>query len=71
MTSNWVATWTWANGQQVTGWWNAKVMSDGASVAAASETYNGRLNPGQSTSFGFNASWNGTNSAPTVSCTAS
>jgi chitin-binding protein len=70
-TSNWVVTWTWANGQSVTGWWNANVMSNGASVAAANETYNGRLNAGQSTSFGFNGSWNGTNSAPAPSCTAS
>jgi hypothetical protein len=33
--------------------------------------YNGKMSAGQSTSFGFNGSWSGTNSAPALTCTAS
>jgi chitin-binding protein len=69
--NGWTVRWSWANGQAFTSSWNATVSSSGSQVTAANLSYNGRLNAGQSTSFGFNGSWNGTNSAPTLSCTAS
>jgi mannan endo-1,4-beta-mannosidase len=33
--------------------------------------WNGALGPNATTSFGFLGSWNGTNNAPTVTCTRS
>jgi mannan endo-1,4-beta-mannosidase len=41
------------------------------SRTARNVSYNGRLGVGASTTFGFLGSWNGTNSAPAVSCAAS
>ncbi|GGO15187.1 hypothetical protein GCM10010116_30500 [Microbispora rosea subsp. aerata] len=69
--SSWTVTWTYADGQTITQVWNATVTSNGSSVTARNVGYNGSLGAGASTSFGFLGSWNGTNSVPTVSCTAS
>lgn len=68
--AGWTVRWTWPNGQAVTSAWNATVTTSGAAVTAVNASYNGRLNAGQSTSFGFNGSWTGTNTAPTLTCTA-
>ena len=67
----WTVTLTFANGQTVTQAWNATVTSSGATVTARNVSYNGSLAAGANTTFGFLGSWNGTNSAPTLSCTAS
>ncbi len=69
--NGWTVRWTWANGQAVTSAWNATVTSNGAAVTAANVSYNGRLAAGASTSFGFNGSRSGTNTSPTLTCTAS
>jgi len=69
--SGWTVTWTFANGQTVTQTWNATVTSSGSTVTARNVSYNGSLGAGASTNFGFLGSWNGTNSAPGLSCTAS
>lgn len=68
--STWTVGMTFANGQAVTSYWNAALTTSGATVTAANASYNGRLSPGQSTSFGFNGSWTGTNSPPALTCTA-
>lgn len=68
----WTVTWTWPNGQRFTNNWNAVVTTSGDTVTAKNAAYNGRLAAGASTSWGFTASWTGTNTAPaTVTCTAS
>lgn len=69
--NGWTVTWTYANGQAVTQAWNATVTTSGTTVTARNVDYNGRLGAGASTTFGFLGSWNGTNTAPTVTCTAS
>ncbi|GAB3846269.1 hypothetical protein GCM10029963_25750 [Micromonospora andamanensis] len=69
--NGWTVRWTYANGQTVTQSWNATVTSSGSTVTARNVDYNGRLGAGASTTFGFLGSWNGTNSAPAVTCTAS
>ncbi|MEO3743953.1 cellulase family glycosylhydrolase [Plantactinospora sp. B5E13] len=69
--SGWTVSWTFANGQRVNQSWNATVTSSGSSVSARNVSYNGSLGAGASTAFGFIGSWTGSNSAPTVSCTAS
>ncbi|TCB92127.1 beta-mannosidase [Micromonospora zingiberis] len=69
--TGWTVRWNFANGQTVTQSWNATVTSSGSTVTARNVDYNGRLGAGASTSFGFLGSWTGTNSTPTVTCTAS
>ncbi|MFI6823287.1 cellulase family glycosylhydrolase [Micromonospora sp. NPDC050187] len=67
---DWTVVWTFADGQTVSQAWNATVTSSGATVAARNMSYNGALAAGASTTFGFVGAWNGTNSRPTLSCTA-
>ncbi|MGN9895034.1 cellulase family glycosylhydrolase [Micromonospora sp. L31] len=69
--TGWTTKWTFAGGQTVSQSWNAALSSSGAAYTARNVDYNGRLGAGASTSFGFIASWNGTNPAPAVTCTAS
>jgi mannan endo-1,4-beta-mannosidase len=69
--SGWTVTWTYANGQTVSQAWNATLTSSGASVTSRGMSYNSSLAAGAGTTFGFLGSWNGTNSAPAVTCTAS
>jgi lytic cellulose monooxygenase (C4-dehydrogenating) len=69
--SGWTVRWTWPSGQSITNSWNSSITVSGSAVTAANASYNGRLSAGQSTSFGFNGTWNGANTAPTLSCTAS
>ncbi|MBE1489399.1 lytic polysaccharide monooxygenase auxiliary activity family 9 protein [Plantactinospora soyae] len=68
--AGWTVRWTWANGQSITSSWNATVTSSGSSITAANVSHNGALSANGSTSFGFNGSWTGTNTAPTLTCTA-
>ncbi|MDG9676483.1 cellulase family glycosylhydrolase [Micromonospora sp. DH14] len=69
--TGWTAGWTFANSQSVTQSWNVALTSSGTTVTARNAEYNGRLAAGASASFGFLGSWTGTNSVPTLSCTAS
>jgi cellulose 1,4-beta-cellobiosidase len=64
--SSWAAKWSYAGNQKVTSGWNAKISQSGTAVTAANETYNGSLATGGSVSFGFNASYSGTNALPTT-----
>jgi mannan endo-1,4-beta-mannosidase len=68
--NGWTVTLTFANGQTVTQSWNAAVTSSGSTVTARNVSYNGRLAAAASTTFGFLGSWTGSNTAPTLSCTA-
>ncbi|MEV4491367.1 lytic polysaccharide monooxygenase [Micromonospora coxensis] len=68
--SGWTVTWTWPNGQTITNSWNASITSSGSSVTAVNAGYNGALGANGTASFGFNGSWNGTNSTPSLTCTA-
>ena len=68
--SGWTATWRYANGQTITQSWNATVTASGANVTARNVSYNGTLGAGASTDFGFLGTWNGTNTAPAVTCAA-
>ena len=66
----WRVTWTYANGQQVASSWGATVSASGSAVTATNASYNGSVPAGSSTTFGFLGSWSGTNSVPTLTCTA-
>ncbi|MFC7546808.1 lytic polysaccharide monooxygenase [Plantactinospora sp. GCM10030261] len=66
----WTVRWTYANGQQISSSWSATVSASGSAVTATNVGYNGTLGAGASTTFGFLGSWNGSNPAPAVTCTA-
>ncbi|MFC7484631.1 cellulose binding domain-containing protein [Luedemannella flava] len=70
-TSAWTAVLTFANGQQISQAWNATVSTSGATATAKHLSWNGLLMPGGTATFGFLASWTGTNAAPSVTCTLS
>ncbi|MEU8206418.1 PQQ-dependent sugar dehydrogenase [Streptosporangium sp. NPDC049046] len=55
-TSGWTVTFTLPSGHAVTGSWNATLTVSGQTVTARSAGHNGALGPGQSTTFGFQAS---------------
>jgi hypothetical protein len=63
--NGWAVTWTWPSNQRVTSGWNATVTQSGSSVTAAAPSYNPTLGTGASASFGFQATYSGTNPAPT------
>lgn len=67
--SGWTVNWTYADGQVVTGHYNAVLSQSGAAVTATNESYNGAVAPGGSTAFGGGGTWSGANSAPTLTCT--
>ncbi|MFH9352242.1 glycoside hydrolase family 6 protein [Kitasatospora sp. NPDC017646] len=68
---SWTVTWSWGGNQQITNSWNATAAQSGSTVTAASQSYNGALTPNASTSFGFQATYSGGNTAPSLTCTAS
>jgi hypothetical protein len=64
--SNWVLTWTFANGQTITQLWNGNESQSGANVTVSNMSYNGSIPAGGSYSaMGFNGTWNSsTNAVP-------
>ncbi|RKT19896.1 cellulose 1,4-beta-cellobiosidase [Streptomyces sp. 1114.5] len=70
-TKSWTVTWSWAGNQQITNSWNATTAQSGSAVTATSQSYNGALAPNATTSFGFQATSAGGNTAPSLTCTAS
>ncbi|MGW0391243.1 glycoside hydrolase family 6 protein [Streptomyces sp. NPDC003042] len=62
--SAWTLEWSYAGNQQVTQGWNAAVTQAGTAVTAKNVSYNGSLATGASASFGFNASYSGSNAVP-------
>ncbi|WP_405870017.1 endo-1,4-beta-xylanase [Streptomyces sp. NBC_00005] len=64
--SSWKANWTFGAGQQVTQAWNATCSQSGTAVTCANASYNGAVPDGGSVTFGFNASWSGSNPVPAV-----
>ncbi|MGA9672387.1 MAG: Ig-like domain repeat protein [Terracidiphilus sp.] len=67
--SNWTLTWSFANGQTISGSWNGVVTQSGANVTVSEQTGQTWENipaGGSYTGFGFNGTWNGvTNAIPT------
>jgi len=68
--NGWSAGWTFPGNQKVTDMWDASYAQSGEGVAATSASWDGSLAAGTSASFGFIASYTGTNGAPAgLSCT--
>jgi endoglucanase len=68
--NGWTVRWTFANGQSISQIWNGVDTPSGASHTVRNVGHNGSLGASASTTFGFNGTWNGTNSIPTLTCTS-
>ncbi|MFC4016820.1 cellulose binding domain-containing protein [Micromonospora sp. GCM10011542] len=53
--SGWTARFAFTGDQKVREAWLAKVSQSGATVTARNESYNARIEPGGTVTFGFNA----------------
>ncbi|GHJ43019.1 glucanase [Catellatospora sp. TT07R-123] len=62
----WTVTWTYAGNQQITSAWNTVLTQSGTAVTAKNAGHNGSLATNASTSFGFQATFSGTNTNPTA-----
>ncbi|GAA3456577.1 endo-1,4-beta-xylanase [Dactylosporangium matsuzakiense] len=60
----WTVKWTFANGQTISQLWGGTLSQSGASVTVTPASWN----TAPPATFGFLASWNATNAAPTVTC---
>ncbi|MEG3636662.1 cellulose binding domain-containing protein [Micromonospora palythoicola] len=65
--TGWRVTLNLPNGASVSSMWNGVHTGTSGTVTVTNQSYNGRLVPGQTTSFGFQGTGNG--SGATVSCT--
>jgi Glycosyl hydrolase family 12/Cellulose binding domain len=69
-TTTWKVTWIWPENQSILNSWDAAATQSGTSATALNTAYNNAVAAGGSTTFGLQASFTGTNSAPTLSCSA-
>jgi hypothetical protein len=68
--NGWTAKWTFANGQTISQLWSGVLTVNGADITVKNQPWNGSLAAGAEVWFGFNATWNGANSVPAVTCTS-
>ncbi|MDQ7905361.1 cellulose binding domain-containing protein [Phytohabitans sp. ZYX-F-186] len=64
--NGWSLVWSFANGQQISQIWGATRTQTGATVTARNEAWNVTIAPNAAVTFGFIASWTGTNARPTA-----
>jgi hypothetical protein len=65
--NGWNLTWTWAGNQKITEAWDSTYSQSGANAKLVNASYNAAIAPGATiTGIGFNASYSGTNTAPTA-----
>jgi len=69
-TRTWKVTWTWGGNQAFVNTWNATITQSGTAVTATNMSYNNVIAAGGNTTFGFQATYSGTNTTPTVACSA-
>ena len=69
--NSWTVTATFANGQTVNQSWESSFTQSGATATFRNANYNGTIAPNGTKTFGFLGTWSGTNSAPTLTCSAS
>ncbi|MFD5324954.1 glycoside hydrolase family 9 protein [Streptomyces sp. NPDC127092] len=62
--SGWTLGWAFAGDQRIGSAWNATVSQSGTTVSARDAGWNGTLAPGAQASFGFQATYSGTNASP-------
>jgi cellulase/cellobiase CelA1 len=62
--SSWALTWTFGGNQQVTNAWNTELTQSGTGVTARNASYNGAIPTNGNVTFGFQATYSGTNNRP-------
>ncbi|NUR58835.1 MAG: cellulase family glycosylhydrolase, partial [Catenulispora sp.] len=70
-TSSWQVTWTWPGDQKISSAWNVNEARTGQNEKFTPVNYNASIPAGGSVSFGFQASYTGTNTSPIPICLAS
>ncbi|MGK5681968.1 glycoside hydrolase family 6 protein [Actinoplanes sp. URMC 104] len=65
ISGGWRLTWSFAGNQQITQGWSATISQSGQSVTATNPSWAASLPTNGTANFGFNASYSGTNAAPT------
>jgi acetylxylan esterase len=63
--NGWTLTFSFPGDQKVTNAWNTALTQSGASVTAASVSYNATISPGATTSLGFQGTWTTNDTSPT------
>ena len=63
-TQSWTLEFGFAAGQQITHGWSGNWSQDGAHVTVTSKSWNAELDPGESTTIGFNGTYSGSNPEP-------
>jgi len=63
--NGWTLSWTFPGNQTITNIWNATKTQSGASVSARDAGWNASIASGGTASFGFQASFSGSNAKPT------
>ncbi|MFY1633531.1 glycoside hydrolase family 6 protein [Solwaraspora sp. WMMB335] len=64
--NGWNLQWQYSGNQQITQAWNSEFTQSGSQVTLRNAPWNGSLGTNASVNPGFNASYSGTNTAPTV-----
>ena len=62
--NGWTLTWSFPGNQTITSMWSATYTQNGPSVSVKNMDYNAVISPGGTVSFGFNASYSGSNVPP-------
>ncbi|MDG4766893.1 PQQ-dependent sugar dehydrogenase [Solwaraspora sp. WMMD406] len=62
--TSWTLTWTFAGNQQITNGWNTQISQSGRDVTARNAAWNGNLPQNGTVSFGFQATYSGSNPRP-------
>jgi endoglucanase len=60
----WTLSWTFPGNQTITNAWNATITPASGSVSAKNLSHNGTITAGGTQSFGFQASYSGSNARP-------
>ena len=60
----WTLAWSFGGNQRITEYWNGVASQTNKNVKVKNASWNGNLANGASTSFGFNATYTGTNAIP-------
>ncbi|MBX3014642.1 MAG: choice-of-anchor A family protein [Caldilineaceae bacterium] len=64
--NGWTMTWTFPGNQTITNLWNGSLRQTGKNIQVNDAGWNAQVANGASTTFGFQASYSGTNAKPTA-----
>jgi hypothetical protein len=64
--TGWQVRWSFANGQQISQLWSGSYTQTGAEVTVTNPSWNATIPPNGTITFGFIATWTGTNTRPSA-----